>query len=587
LASEKVERRLTAIMAADVAGYSGLVAADEDGTLAQFAAHVHELVMPEVETHNGRVIKTLGDGVLATFDSVVEALQCAVAVQHGMAIRNAAVAPERRLEFRVGLHCGDVVIRDGDVFGDGVNVAARIEGLAEPGGVCVSSRVQEDTQGRIEVRFEDLGDQDLKNIPRPVRVYKVLLDAMGSPVEVEAPLEAKPSIAVLPFQNMSGDPEQEYFADALTEDLVTALSRWRWFFVIARNSSFAYKGRAVDVRRVGRELGVRYLLEGSVRKVGNRVRVTAQLIEAASGNHIWADRFDRDLTDILALQDEITEQAVGAVEPAMLHSEGVRSARKNLRDYTAFDCYQRGMWHFNKVSLDGYYEALKLFREAIARDPQLALGHVGLSRMLYVGATYGWSPHTQEDLVEALAAARTAISLDSRDAYAHYALSGAALYLGRHEEALEAARRTISLNPSFALGHSRLGQVLIYIGRPAEAVAPIERSLRHSPYDPQMGAMRGALALAHFHAKDYAEAVVQARAAIQHGYEAASVLLAAALAKVGRIEEARTTIPPELMGRAMRNTPRLVPYANDADREHLMDALRLAGIIPGAPAAVH
>jgi TolB-like protein/class 3 adenylate cyclase len=584
LASEKVERRLTAILAADVAGYSRLVAADEERTLAQFAAHVRELVTPQVETHDGRVIKTLGDGVLATFDSVVDALESAVAVQRGMDIRNAEVAPDRRLEFRIGVHCGDVVIRDGDVFGDGVNVAARIEGLAEPGGVCVSSRVQEDTQGRVEVRFEDLGDQDLKNIPRPVRVYKVLLDAMGAPVGAEAPPDAKPSIAVLPFQNMSGDPEQEYFADALTEDLVTALSRWRWFFVIARNSSFAYKGRAVDARRVGRELGVRYLLEGSVRKVGNRVRVTAQLIEAASGNHIWADRFDRELIDILALQDEITERVVQAIEPAMLTSEGIRVARKNLRDFTALDCFQRGMWHLNKVSLDGYREALILFREAIARDPNLALGHIGLSRILYGGAVFGWSPHPEPDLQEARGEALTAISLDPSDAWAHFALSGAALFLGRHDEALEAARRTIALNPNFAFGHHRLGQVLIYVGRPAEAIEHIERSLRHNPFDPQLGGSLGSLALAYYQAKNYEQAIVHAKAAIQNGFPAGHGLLAASLARLGRLQEARNAFPDDMRQRAIHEGARLAAYLNDADRSHLLEGLMLAGAIPGAPA---
>ncbi|MET0272890.1 MAG: tetratricopeptide repeat protein, partial [Phenylobacterium sp.] len=558
------------------------VAANEARTLAQFASHVDELIQPEVTGANGRVIKTMGDGVLAEFASVVDALDCALAIQRGMAARNASQLPDERLEFRIGLHCGDVVIRDGDVFGEGVNIASRIEGLAEPGGICISGRVQEDTQGRVEARFEDMGEQALKNIPRPIRVYKVHMHEAGAPAGAAPAVSTKPSIAVLPFQNMSGDPEQEYFADALTEDLVTALSRWRWFFVIARNSSFAYKGRAMDARRVGHELGVRYLLEGSVRKIGNRVRVTAQLIDAATGSHLWADRFDRDLIDILALQDEITEQAVGAVEPAMLHSEGMRVERKSLRDFTALDCYQRGMWHFNKVSLDGTREALTLFREAIARDPQLALGHIGLSRALYLAATYGWSPQAQEDLVEALTAARTAIGLDPRDACAYYACSGAALYLGRHEEALDAARRTVSLNPSFALGHARLGQVLIYIGRPAEAVAPIERSLRHSPYDPQLGSMLSALALAHYQAKNYAEAAVQARAASRHSYDPAFVLLAACLARLGRTEEARAVFPAGFLERALRETPKLVPYANPADRDHLFEGLQMAGMFAAA-----
>jgi adenylate cyclase len=584
VARGKIQRRLAAILAADVVGYSRLVARDEEGALAKFAAHMGELVEPRLGEHGGRIIKRMGDGVLVEFTSVVDALRAAMAIQQGMRERNIAEHEDQRMEFRVGIHVADVVVEGDDVFGDGVNLASRLEGIAEPGGICVSARVQEDAQGRLDAVFEDAGEQHLKNLPRPVRVFRVRDGARDPDERPALPLPSKPSIAVLPFLNMSDDPEQEYFADAISEDLTTALSRWRWFFVIARNSSFAYKGRALDMKRIARELGVRYLLEGSVRKVGERVRVTVQLIDAADASHIWADRFDRDLVDILALQDEITEMVAAAIEPAMQRSEALVSGRKNLRDYTALDCFQRGMWHFNKVSLDGYREALTLFRESILRDPQLPHGHIGLSRTLYAGATfYGWSHQPEADLAEALAEAQAAIELDARDAYAYYAFAGAALYLGRHDEALDAARRTVALNPSFALGHSRLAQVLIYIGRPADAIASVERSLRHNPYDPQLGAMLGLLALAQYQARNYADAIEPARGAIQHGYKAGYVLLACALACMGQVEEARRVFPAELIERTGRDTPRLVPYANTADRDHLLQGMQRAGLMP-APA---
>ncbi len=540
----KVERRLTAILAADVAGYSRLVAADEEGALAQVASHLREVIQPAVGDHGGQVIKTTGDGVLAAFASVVSALQCAIRIQ---------------------------------------TATARLEALAEPGGICISGRVQEDTHGRVDVAFDDLGERTVKNIPRPVRIFRVRMDGVSAAAEPQLELPTKPSIAVLPFQDRSGDPEQEYFADAITEDIVTALSRWRWFFVIGRNSSFAYKGRAIDVTQVGRELGVRYVLQGSVRKLGRRVRVTAQLVEAASGTNIWADSFDRQLEDLLALQDEITEQVVGAIEPAMLHSEGVRIARKDLKDFNALDCFQRGMWHLNKVTEPDYRLALQLFHEAIARDAELALGYIGLARALYGGAVYGWSDQASADLMAAREAAHTAIRLDPRDAYGYFASSGASLYLRRHSEALTEARKTVALNPNFGFGHFRLGQVLIYAGRPAEAIAPIERSLRYSPYDPQLGAMLSLLALAHYHAGRFADAIHHAEGAAALRDIRGAGILAASLARIGRVDDARRAFPPQLEQLAAAQQTRLAPYAlapyaRESDREDFIEGLRLAGV---------
>jgi TolB-like protein len=312
-------RRLAAILAADVAGYSRLIGADEGGTLQALKAIRAELIDPSIAAHNGRLVKTTGDGLLVEFSSVVDALHCATEVQAGMAERNAAVPTEKRIEFRIGINVGDIVAEEGDIFGDGVNVAARLEGLAQPGGICVSARVQEDATGKLDLAFEDLGEQALKNIARPVRAFRIATGTVSATVR-EAPalaLPDKPSIAVLPFQNMSGDPDQEYFADGMVEEIITALSRIRWLFVIARNSSFTYKGQAVDVKRVGHELGVRYVLEGSVRKVGQRVRITGQLIDAATGSHLWADRFDGSLEDIFQLQDQVAISVAGVIEPTL------------------------------------------------------------------------------------------------------------------------------------------------------------------------------------------------------------------------------------------------------------------------------
>jgi len=582
VAPRKPTRKLTAILAADVVGYSRMVARDEPGTLQQFSTHVASVFEPAIKAHKGRVIKTLGDGLLVSFGSVVDALQCAVDVQSAMHARNDGAADDRRMDFRIGLHMGDIVAEKGDIFGEGVNIASRLESIAEPGGICISARVHEDVLGRVKAEFDDLGEQRLKNMDRPVRAFKVRMPHASAPAVVRTlALPDRPSIAVLAFQNMSDDPTQEYFADAIAEDLVTALSRWRSFFVIARNSSFIYKGHAVDVRRVGRELGVRYVLEGSVRKVGDRVRVTAQLLEAANAQHLWAERFDSELIDILNLQDEITRQVVQAIEPALLQSENVRLGRKSLKDYTAFDCYLRGVWQLNRVSREGYLEALQLFKDAIARDPQMSFGYIGLARILYGAATvYNWSKQPDEDLHAALEAAAKAIELDPNDAYAHFSYAGAALYLGQHPTALEAARRAVSINPNFCYGQMRYGQVLIYCGRADEAIEPIELALRHSPFDPQIGALYGALALAQYQARHYPEAAKQARAAIEHNFVSGYAILAAALARQGLIEEAHKALSPNLMARAVAESPRLATYASDADRDHFLGGIMLASAGP-------
>jgi TolB-like protein/class 3 adenylate cyclase len=395
--AQRVERRLAAILAGDVAGYSRLVGADEEGTLAALTALRRDLAYPKIAEYHGRIVRTTGDGLLVEFASVVDAVRCAAEVQREMALRNDSVPMEQRIEFRIGINIGDIINDGDDIFGEGVNIAARLEALAEPGGICVSRVVRDQVRNKLPIAFEDRGEQRVKNIARPVRIYRVLLDAEARTVvssspepatSSQPPLPDRPSIAVLPFQNMSGDPEQEYFADGMVEEIITALSRIRWLFVIARNSTFTYKGQAIDIKRVGRELGVRYVLEGSVRKAGDRVRITAQLIEALNGAHLWADRFDGSLEDIFDLQDKVASSVAGVIDPALQAAETIRSAERPTHDLTAYDLYLRA-YEIGLSSGKDLPEALRLLDQAIDRDPRyapaLALAAVGHLRLCVDG----------------------------------------------------------------------------------------------------------------------------------------------------------------------------------------------------------
>src|SRR5215813_9948175 len=416
----RAERRLAAILAADVAGYSRLIGADEEGTLDRLRSIRAEVIDPKIAAHRGRLVKTTGDGVLVEFPSVVDAVRCAVEVQREIAGRDTDASVDRRIEFRIGIHQGDIVVEDGDIFGDGVNVAARLEALADPGGICVSARVQEDAAGRLDLAFEDLGEQTLKNIARPIRTYRVgPHKVLALQAQTPLPLPDKPSIAVLPFQNMSGDPEQEVFADGMVEDITTALSKLRWFFVIARNSSFAYKGRAVDVKQVGRELGVRYVLEGSVRRGGDRLRITAQLVEAESGSHVWAERYDRDVGDIFAVQDEITERVVAAIEPELYAAENIRSRRKPPESLDAWECVIRALSAIGQGTRGSNAEAERLCRRAIAISPGYGQAHSLLAWSL-VRSTI-WSGDLRTVEAEIAAEAQAALAADDRDPWAYLA----------------------------------------------------------------------------------------------------------------------------------------------------------------------
>ena len=440
--SEATRRRLAAIVSADVAGYSRLMGADEEGTLAALKAHRRELVDPKVAEHRGRIVKSTGDGILLEFASVLDAVGCCVEVQRAMAERNAATPEDRRMLFRVGINLGDIIIDGDDIHGDGVNVAARLEALAEPGSIAISGNVHEQVQGKIDSQFVDDGSHEVKNIAKPVRVWRwsptqTSTAAVAETVGDDAlPLPDKPSIAVLPFDNMSDDPGQEYFAEGIAEDVITALSRFRSLFVIARNSSFTYKGSAINITQVAGELGVRYVVEGSVRKAGNRVRITAQLIDATSGTHLWADRFDGALDDVFDLQDQITEQIVVAVEPEIGVRERERARRKPPENLDAWELLQRGLSHLYRFNKADHTEAIRLFREAIALDPEFAAAHAHLAFALWNSVMLGYAEDRAKATASARAAAEQAVSLDPNEPVAHYALGRVHVLTGEVEMVL-------------------------------------------------------------------------------------------------------------------------------------------------------
>jgi adenylate cyclase len=580
----RAERRLAAILAADVAGYSRLIEADEEGTLNRLKALRVEVIDPRIAAHRGRIVKTTGDGLLLEFTSVLDALRCAAEMQTALAEDNAALPSERRIEFRVGIHQGDIVVDDGDIFGDGVNVAARLEGLAEPGGICVSVRVQEDAAGRLDLAFEDMGEQALKNIVRPVRTYRVVMAARLASTSVSSnpPLPDKPSIAVLPFTNMSGDPEQEFFADGMVDDIITVLSRYPSLFVIARNSSFTYKGRAVDVKQVGRELGVRYVLEGSVRKAGNRVRVTAQLVEAEAGNHVWAERYDRDLADIFAVQDEITEAVTTAIAPAIADAERQRAMRTPPGSLDAWSAYQRGLWHFSKGTPDDNALAEKYFQQAIDLDPSFAGGYTGLNyAQTRAAGAYGQRSRSEIEN-STLALARRAVALDGNDAEARTCFGEELMRRGDYQGALAEVEAALAISPNLAAAHGALGAVLMWSGRPKEGRGALEKSVRLDPRNPNLNLRLLNIAISLYLAREYDAAVEAAKRGIRSYPDFSNTYrwLAAALGQIGRVEEAK-----EVLEKAIAMAPasfdlfvrRRVPWHRPEDYAHMLEGLRKAG----------
>ncbi len=580
MSGERVERRLAAIFAADVVGYSRLMGQDEAGTLTRLRGHRRELIDPSIAEHKGRIVKTTGDGILIEFPSVVEAVACAVTVQRGMAERNATTPEDQRIVFRVGVNLGDIIVEDDDILGDGVNIAARLEALAEPGGICVNRVVRDQVRDKLDIVFEDLGEQQVKNIARPVRAFRVVAEDKPMPEPSVPPpalaLPDKPSIAVLPFQNMSGDPEQEYFADGMVEDITTALSRIPWLFVIARNSSFTYKGQAIDVKRVGRELGVGYVLEGSVRKVGERVRITGQLIDAVTGAHLWADRFDGSIEEVFELQDQVALSVAGVIEPALQAAETVRSAGRPTGDLTAYDLYLRA-YAMTLSSTSKVTEALGLLEQAIERDPRYApaLAWAALCCFRLVGD--GRSENPAADRRKGSDFARRALEVagDDPNVLANAALALA--YFGEDIGTMIAlVDRALALNPSFARGWNISSSLRNWAGQPDIAIEHMETSLRLSPRA-RVGTSLVGIGSSHFVSRRFDQAVPILLRAIQEDptHPLAYRYLAACYAHMGRLDDAR-----EAMRRLRAVTSLVIPdlsyLRNPEYRELLLSGLQMA-----------
>jgi TolB-like protein/class 3 adenylate cyclase len=515
LTGERVERRLAAVLAADVAGYSRLMGADEEDTLARLKAVRKAVVDPTIASHHGRIVKTTGDGMLVEFASAVDAARCAVEVQRGMAAQNADVPQDVRIEFRIGIHVGDIIIDDNDIFGDGVNIAARLEGIAEPGGVCISDDAQRQIRGKVDMTFDDMGPQNLKNIAEPMRAWRGLPNGNApstTPAKPSAepallPLPDKPSIAVLPFQNMSGDPEQEYFADGMVEEIITALSRKRNMFVIARNSSFTYKGKAVDIKQVGRELGVRYVLEGSVRKAGKSVRITGQLIDAATGSHLWADKFDNDLENVFDLQDQVTSSVVGAISPYVDIAEMDRARRKPTANLQAYDLYLRGMANQLQFTKEAGVAAFSLFQKAIELDPEFALAHAVSAQWFATRKAWGWSDDLKGEAKIAAAHVKRALELGKGDALVlAYAGNVSIICLGEVDFGAECLQEATKHDPNLASAWTWAGWAKIVLGDHEAALDYFRRSLRLSPLDPRNYIAQSGMAYAYFFLGEHAEA---------------------------------------------------------------------------------
>jgi adenylate cyclase len=577
-------RRLAGILAADVVGYSRLMGVDEAG-MAQALREHRAAADPLIAEHGGRVFKTTGDGVLIEFASVVGAVECALALQQLSAERNAALAPERRMEWRIGVHLGDVLIEGEDILGDGVNIAARLEGIAEPNGICISEDAFRQVRGKVEAEFDDLGEQSLKNIARSLRAYGVgSSSAARHPISPAAalPLPDKPSIAVLPFANMSSDPEQEFFADGIAEDVITALSRYPSVFVIARNSCFTYKGRAVDVKVIGRELGVRYVLEGSLRKSGNRIRVTAQLVEAETGRHVWAERYDRDLADIFAVQDEITEAVTIAIAPAIADAEQQRALRKPPESLDAWAAYQRGLWHLSKASSEDNSLAQKFFQQAMDLDHTFGgpYGSLAIARLQSAGVFQKCGLDEAQSSAEALA--RRAVALDGADAEARVALAFTLLIGGDYDGALAESERALSISPNLASAHGQLGQTLLMSGRPNEGLAALETCIRLNPRDAWLAPRLTQITQGLYYSCEYQAAVEAAKRAIRSYPDHTSLYrwLAAALGQTGQAAEAKAALEKAIAvapGSFDMYVRRRVPWHRPEDHAHMVEGLRKAG----------
>ena len=595
-------RKLIAVVYADMVGYSRLIGLDDAGTLHRLRTLRRALIDPAIREHGGRVVQTGGDSLLVAFDSIDGAVRCAVRVQQQVPVYDGDQPPDRRIRFRIGINIGDVIPDGTDLHGDGVNIAVRLEAAGPVGGICVSRTVRDHVHGQLDLAFEPVGELTLKNIARPVEAFVLRLDPTAETSEVSkltstppdvglsnAPylpavplaLPDKPSVAVLPFRNMSGDPEQEYFADGITEDITTALSRLRWFFVIARNSSFTYKRKVVDVRLIAHELGVRYVLEGSVRKGGDRLRVTAQLIDATTGNHIWAQRYDREVADFFALQDDITSNVVATIEPQLYAAEDIRAKHKRPESLNAWDCVARALSLTMKVTKHDNAAAQDLLKKAIAIDPSYAQAHSILAFSLSLANSWSWQP-SESVLEPAWDFAQNAVRLDVDDPWAHLALGHLHRQRRELEDAVAEFQNAVALNPNFAFAHTHLGLALCFLGRSEEALVELDTAERLSPRDFQAGLNNTARAIACFIDRRYRDGVDFARRATRQDADSVGAhhLVVVNSALAGEVEEA---------GKALQTLKRFEPdlsletldmavYARDEDRRRYFEAFRLSGL---------
>lgn len=585
------ERRLVAIFAADVEGYSRLMGADEVGTLRGLTER-RAILDGLIAAHRGRIANTAGDSVLAEFGSAVDAVQCAVAAQEALTGANEGISANHHINFRIGVHVGDVMVKGGDLFGDGVNVAARLQTLATPGGVCLSGVAHDQVRKILPFSFTDLGIQQVKNIEEPVRAFAVSAakapatsdTAKGTTDKQPLPLPDKPSIAVLPFQNMSGDPEQEYFADGIVEDIITALSRFKSLFVIARNSSFTYKGRAVDVKQVGHELGVRYVLEGSVRKAANRVRITGQLIDAGTGNHLWADRFDASLDDIFDLQDRVTASVVGAIAPTLELAEMERAHRKPTESLVAYDFFLRGLAYLNNLTKDANNEALEQFYRAIELDPAFASPYSMAARCYTLRVANNWINDFRQEAEETKRLAQRGADLGQNDAVA-LCFGGFALarVCGDLDGGAAHIERAIALNPNLASAWNFSGFVKALLGQHEVAIEHIAKAIRFNPLDPSLYSMQGATALAHFFAGRYDDALKWSEKTLR---EKPSFLPSLRMVAMSHALAGRLVLAKDAMAQAREIDPTLristltaqLPLNRPEDRAKYEEGLRRAGL---------
>jgi adenylate cyclase len=582
MAETRDERRLTTILAADVVGYSRLMGEDEAGTLAALRERRKEVLEPLLGKYAGRLIKLMGDGVMVEFASVVNAVQCAAELQREMERRNAALPDQRRMRLRIGINLGDVIVEDGDLYGDGVNLAARLEGLAEPGGICISDTAYHHVSGKIPLAFADLGEHQVKNFSRPVRVHRVLYKENDAPApEGRAQPAEEPSIVVLPFANMSGDAEQDFFADGLTEDIITELSRFKHLFIISRNSAFKYKGKHVDLRQVARELRVQYVIEGSVRKAGNRVRITVQLIDAERDRHVWAERYDRNLEDIFAIQDEVTSAIVATLPGRVEAASSERAARKLTDNMAAYECVLAGKTLHHRSNATDNAAALRLINRAIALDPNYAHAHAWKACILGQSWVHGFSADRDATFQQAAEEVQIALALDSNDSDVHRILAAVSLASDKHDKALYHQDRALALNPNDDLIVVQQGELLTWLGDPEQGIAWIQKAMRLNPYHPER--FWNHLGRAYFVARRYGEAA-EAFARITAPDHLHHAFLAACYAQMGDEQRAHTHIEEVLRrqpGFSVEAYLQTLHYKQSSDLEHHREALLKAGLPPG------